>query len=234
MLNVLTKYLRHRYHRIKLHTIISSVIQESLTYLDYSALQHLAEQITKIETEGIKGIIIETGCALGGSSIILAAGKAKSRPLHIYDVFDMIPPPTEEDGNDVHNRYEIIKSGESTGIAGHKYYGYEENLHDIVIANLDRYGHSTEPNNIFLIKGLFQNTLHIDQPVALAHIDCDWYKSVFTCLERIEPHLVDGGVLVIDDYYAWTGCRKAVDEYFIDKQSNYKFVNKSRLHIIRK
>jgi hypothetical protein len=40
-----------------------------------------------------------------------------------------------------------------------------------------------------------------------------------------------GGLLVIDDYYAWTGCRKAVDEYFSSK-TGYVFETKAeKLHI---
>jgi hypothetical protein len=27
--------------------------------------------------------------------------------------------------------------------------------------------------------------LHLDEPVALAHIDADWYESVRTCLQRL-------------------------------------------------
>ena len=74
----------------------------------------------------------------------------------------------------------------------------------------------------------------MDEPAALAHIDADWYQSVMTCLERIEPHLSPGGVLVIDDYDHWSRCRKAVDEYFADKRDRYFFLRRSRLHIVRR
>ena len=83
------------------------------------------------------------------------------------------------------------------------------------------------------VQGLFQDTLHPDGPVAVAHIDGDWYESVRTCLERIEPHLPVGGVFVIDDYEAWSGCRMAVDEYFADKRDRYTFESRARLHIVR-
>jgi len=90
-----------------------------------------------------------------------------------------------------------------------------------------------EENHVHLVKGLFEDVLRVEQPVALAHIDGDWYSSVMSCLQQIEPHLITGGVLVIDDYDHWSGCRKAVDEYFADKQDKYRFVRKSRLHIVR-
>jgi len=40
--------------------------------------------------------------------------------------------------------------------------------------------------------------------------------------------------LIIDDYYCWSGCKKAVDEYFADKKSKFFFKKYERLHIIRK
>jgi asparagine synthase (glutamine-hydrolysing) len=83
------------------------------------------------------------------------------------------------------------------------------------------------------VQGLYEETLQIQEPVALAHIDCDWYDSVKVCLERVVPHLVRGGRLVIDDYVYWTGCKMAVDEYFANRRNEFAFVMKARLHIIR-
>lgn len=96
------------------------------------------------------------------------------------------------------------------------------------------HGIEIKDDNVHLVKGLFEKTLLIEGNVALAHIDCDWYESVMTCLKRIVPHLIRGGVLVIDDYDGWSGCRKAVDDYFRDKITGYEFIKKSRLQIISK
>lgn len=186
------------------------------------------------EKKHIDGIIIETGCALGGSAIALTSAKSRDRHFYIYDVFGMIPPPSERDDEDVHERYKVIASGHSTGIENDLYYGYEENLYDKVVQNFKNFEVEVSENNIHLVKGLYEDTLTIKSPVALAHIDCDWFNSVWTCLERIEPHLVKGGTLVIDDYHAWSGSKKAVDEYFKDKRDAYQFVFKNRLHIIKK
>jgi hypothetical protein len=66
----------------------------------------------------------------------------------------------------------------------------------------------------------------------LAHIDCDWYDSVLTCLKNIEPHLAAGGTIIIDDYYVWSECKTAVDEYFENK-NGYSFNKKEVLHITK-
>ena len=73
--------------------------------------------------------------------------------------------------------------------------------------------------NVELIKGLVQDTMHLDQPVALAHIDVDWYEPVKVCLERITPNLAVGGSIILDDYKYWGGCKLATDE-FLDKNTN--------------
>jgi asparagine synthase (glutamine-hydrolysing) len=214
--------------------IVAAMRQAALTYLDERALEDLFDLVVAIEARGAEGVLVEAGCALGGSAIVLAAAKAQQRPLLVFDVFGLIPPPGERDGSDVHARYETIASGQSTGIAGRTYYGYETDLLTTVRENFARHGRAVERHNVSLIKGLYRDSLRIEQPVALAHVDCDWYDSVIVCLRRIEPYLVPGGVLVIDDYYSWSGCRRAVDDYFTDKRDRFDFIDRSRLQIVRR
>lgn len=59
------------------------------------------------------------------------------------------------------------------------------NLLEEVTGNFHRYGFDLPTQQIKSIKGLFQDSLVVDRPVALAHIDGDWYESVWVCLERI-------------------------------------------------
>ena len=49
--------------------------------------------------------------------------------------------------------------------------------------------------------------------VALAHVDCDFYDPTKLCLEKWYPALSPGGIMQFDDYNAFSGCRKAVDEF---------------------
>jgi len=214
--------------------VVRTIKADKLSYLSQEALSDIYYSIKEIEQAGIQGTLIEAGCALGGSAIVIATAKSQTRPLNVYDVFDMIPPPSDEDGSDVHQRYEIIKNGQAKGIGDAKYYGYEKDLYGVVTNNFRAHNLDLEKNNIQLIKGLFENVMHLDGPVAFAHIDGDWYSSILTCMERIVPQLVPGGRLIIDDYDSWTGCRKAVNQYFASRKSQFKFVWKSELHIIRK
>lgn len=234
MLTSIHRFTKRLFFDRSFPPIVRAVRAESLTYLDDRALGDLFGRVETIEKSGTSGVLIEAGCALGGSAIVIAKAKSKARPFYVYGMFGMMPPPSDRDGTDVHERYEVIKSGKSAGINSEKYYGYEENLLEKVIENFRGHGVPVAANNVHLVKGLFQDTLHMNEPVAFAHIDCDWYESTLTCLQRIEPHLVRGGALVIDDYDAWSGCRRAVDEYFVGKEREYEFIRKSRLHIVRK
>lgn len=61
--------------------------------------------------------------------------------------------------------------GDQGGIKGGSYYGYEDYLYGKVVENFARHGVPVQQNNVHLVKGLFEDTLKIEGPVALAHID---------------------------------------------------------------
>jgi O-methyltransferase len=113
---------------------------------------------------------------------------------------------------DAHDRYEVIASGGSTGIDGDPYYGYVDDLYDRVVASFR--AHGVEPGErVRLHRGLFEDTLHPGGPLALVHIDSDWYDPVRLCLERTYPHLSPGAFVILDDYHDYDGCRSATDEF---------------------
>ena len=132
----------------------------------------------------------------------------------------------------MHKRYQKIVSGTSKGIGGETYYGYRDNLYDEVGDSFTRHGIDPAQHNVELVQGLFQDTLKVDEPVAFAHLDGDWYESTMTCLERIVPHLVVGGRIVLDDYFHYSGCRDAVDEYFKDRPG-FRLERRTKLHVVR-
>lgn len=192
--------------------LISRIREERLTYLSRNRLAVIADTCLALDRRGVEGLFVEAGCALGGSSILVARLKTIERPFEVYDVFGMIPPPTDDDGADVQDRYATIRSGRSEGLGGDTYYGYEDDLLAKVSSNFERYGVDRETARVELIEGLVQDTLRVDRPIAFAHIDVDWYEPVRHCLEQIIPNLVVGGAVILDDYFDWSGCRKATDE----------------------
>jgi hypothetical protein len=205
---------------------------EHLTFLKESNLRELAAVVLDIESAKLPGLLIEAGTARGGSAIVIAAAKAPGRPMKVYDVFGMIPPPTEQDGPDVHARYEKIAAGEAKGVGGDTYYGYRDDLYQEVTDSFARLGVPVAEHSVELIRGLFEDTIDLDEPVAFAHLDGDWYESTMTCLTRIAPLVVPGGRIVLDDYYQWSGCRDAVDEYFSGRDG-FRLERRAKLHVVR-
>ncbi|HTU84576.1 MAG TPA: TylF/MycF/NovP-related O-methyltransferase [Solirubrobacteraceae bacterium] len=204
--------VHHHLVQRRLSSAARQVRRERLTYLVPVKLLQVERAIRAAQRAGVPGDFLECGVALGGSAVLLARGaSAQGRCFDGYDVFGMIPPPTDKDPPEVHERYQTIVSGQSRGIEGDKYYGYRPDLYEHVARTLDRFGAPVGPR-VRLHKGLFDETLHPSGPVALAHVDCDWYEPVKLCLERIYPHLAVGGRLIVDDYYDWGGARDATNE----------------------
>jgi asparagine synthase (glutamine-hydrolysing) len=193
--------------------LVARIRQRHLTYLSDRKLRSLAQACREAEAQALEGMFVEAGCALGGSSILIASLKRAGREFRVYDVFGMIPPPTRADTEDVHQRYRTIVEGKAAGIDQDRYYGYEADLYEKVKGNLRDFGIDCGAHRVSLIKGLLQDTMAIDGPVAFAHVDVDWYEPVKTCLERLWPRVVPGGSVILDDYHDWGGCRKAADEY---------------------
>lgn len=193
--------------------MIARIRGGNLSYCGKPKLENIAEAVLDVRKAGVPGGYLEAGVALGGSAILLGKIKPKEAPLALYDVYSMIPAPSENDGEDAHKRYEEIRSGQSPGLGGNTYYGYVNNLLDVVKQNLRDAGLNLEGDRIECVPGLFEDTLHPAGPIAFAHVDCDWFDSVKVCIDRITPQLSKGGIIIFDDYSSYSGCRRAVEEW---------------------
>jgi asparagine synthase (glutamine-hydrolysing) len=171
----------------------------------------LVSEVKRVSNLGIKGDLAEFGIALGGSSIIIA-NLRNNRKFAGYDVFGMIPAPTSKDGADAHSRYDVIATGNSTGLSGKQYYGYQSDLYTAVVTAFKRHGLPVDHVEISLHKGLFAETFKPSPSdrLAFAHIDCDWYEPVYYCLTNISSILSPGGTVIVDDFNDYEGCRTAV------------------------
>ncbi|MBI2717621.1 MAG: class I SAM-dependent methyltransferase [Rhizobiales bacterium] len=216
--------------RKPIEALISELREKHLTYVGATKLKNLAWAAIDIGERGIAGDFVEAGVALGGSAILLGRLKPASSGLLLFDVFGLIPPPGEQDGADAHSRFSVISSGKAEGLGGdqYQYYGYVDQLEETVRSNLAAYGITAVSHGLKTVRGLFQDTLELSGPVALAHIDCDWYESVSVCIARIFPHLAPGGLMIFDDYKSYSGCRRAVDEWLATEgMASVVFSNKS-------
>lgn len=78
-----------------------------------------------------------------------------------------------------------------------------------------------QPNsNVHFHAGFFPESvpasLH-DERFAFVHLDADLYEPTKAGLEFFYPRMSPHGVIVVHDYNAWIGARRAVDEFFAGK-----------------
>jgi O-methyltransferase len=190
------------------------VKRDRLTYLSAAKLRSLEAAIKHVLAARVPGDIVECGVALGGSGIVLATHMDAGRTFHGYDLFGTIPPPSDRDPAEAHERYARISAGEAKGLGdGDEYYGYVDDLFGQVQRSFARHGVAPAPGRVELHRGLFEDTLQLSEPVALAHVDSDWHDPVTCCLERVGERLSRGGMIVVDDYNDYGGCRTACHEY---------------------
>ena len=188
--------------------------KNALTYCGRPGkLEVVHEAAKRVEDAKVPGIMLEAGVAMGGSAIVIAKTKAPGRELRLYDVFEMLPPPSQNDDPRSHEVYQTFVAGTASGPVDRNYVSHAKDLLAFTRENMQRAGVDPDRENIKFVKGLYEDTLRIDQPVAFAHIDCDWYDPVRYCLSAIAGRMSPGGVIVIDDYHDYGGCRTAVDEF---------------------
>lgn len=215
-----------------LSPLAREVRRQHLTYLVPLKLRNIEWALD--EVGAVPGCFIETGVALGGSAILIARHLTAHRSFHGYDVFGMIPPPSDRDPELVHQRYATIASGQSLGIAHEPYYGYRPDLIAEVRRSFAAFNVPVDDSRVCLHEGLFEDTLHPPGAVAFAHIDCDWYEPVMLSLERIYPHLSPGAILISDDYYDYGGARDAVDEFVARHQDLQRIPGRGRHLLLRR
>ena len=176
-------------------------------------LETVHEAVKRVEARAVPGIMLEAGVAMGGSAIVIAKTKAPARELRLYDVFGMLPPPSENDDPKSHEVYRGFVEGRVTAPVDRNYVGHAADLLAFTRENMAATGVDPEALNIRFVKGLYEDTLVVEEPVAFAHIDCDWYDSVKLCIERLADRMSPGGIMLFDDYNSFSGCRRAVDAW---------------------
>jgi O-methyltransferase len=177
------------------------------TFLPPVRLKALEQHVSSIERERVHGVVVECGVAAGGSAAVLGMAldrRASDRLLYLFDTFEGLPAPSASDP-DYENA--VKWTGQCRGT-----------LEDVqaLFASL-----RMRTDRLRFVQGLFQETLPTTPigPIALAHLDGDWYESTLTCLAAVWPKLSVGGILQLDDYGTWQGCRAATDEFFAERKN---------------
>ena len=79
---------------------------------------------------------------------------------------------------------------------------------------------SPKNGNVSYYKGYFPESVpeNLKQlKFAFVHLDADLYEPTLEGLKFFYPRMSTRGMIVVHDYNAWPGARKAVDDFFSDK-----------------
>lgn len=194
------------------------------TMLPAERLIALYQQAAHCEKAGLPGAFVECGVWKGGSVALMALANldqgAARRDLHLFDSFtDICEPDQAVDGERAVREVKAwSKDGGTSGklapVAGfYDSMGGAGTLEGNKALLEKTVGYPAE--KIHYHVGWFQDTLPEARipEIAILRLDGDWYASTKVCLEHLYDKVVPGGFVIIDDYGAYEGCRKAVDEF---------------------
>jgi len=188
---------------------------EPATMTSVERIYALYKAVEYISAAQIAGDFVECGVWRGGSmmcaALALLQGGDTTRQLYLYDTFEGMVPPDADDidfrGHTAAAQLLAEQRTEDSCI-----WGYAPL--EAVRRNMVSTGYPEE--KVIYVRGPVEQTIPatIPGPIALLRLDTDWCASTRHELEHLFPRLVQGGVLIIDDYGHWQGVRRAVDEYF--------------------
>lgn len=160
--------------------------------------------------------MVEAGVAAGAQIIAMMAGSECKVPIYALDSWNGIPLASNKDDQAPGLRFftkeeqmalpnpgeqELISSG-ATVVSQDDFLNH---VHNAIGDNL----------NLVMVKGWFEEVLPIFDcpPISVLRLDGDLYNSTYVCLKYLYPKVIEGGVVIIDDW-ALEGCRAAFRDYF--------------------
>jgi O-methyltransferase len=164
-------------------------------------LRNTRRCVERALADGVEGDLVEAGTWRGGSAMMmkgtLCAYGDDQRRVYVADTFAGLPAPTlaPDRGSRLHREPLLAVAVEEVRA------GFER------LALLD--------DRVVFLEGLFADTLPAvaDRSWAVIRLDGDLYESTRDALEQLWPGLSVGGFVIVDDYGAVDGCRRAVDEF---------------------
>lgn len=155
----------------------------------------LCEAVRYISASGVNGDVVECGVWRGGS--MMAAARTllengdRSRSLWLYDTFSGMSEPGRDERDERPAAVSLPAVQRTLAKAG-----YPESRIEYVV-------------------GRAVDTIPDTMPpaIALLRLGSDRYDVVRHELEHLAPRMSPGAVLIVDDYGAAQGARRAVDEY---------------------
>lgn len=197
-------------------------IEQALPYSITSAERLVAnmDAVRHVCRSDIDGALVECGVWRGGSVLAMIRALQQAgvtdRDIYLFDTFEGMTEPADVDTSLFDEpALTTWQRAKTTGRLAWDHF-FRRDLFNLDAVKELMYGTGYPPARIHFVVGKVEDTIPDQAPerIAVLRLDTDWYASTKHELTHLYPRLVPGGVLIIDDYGHWEGCRKAVDEYF--------------------
>jgi O-methyltransferase len=155
--------------------------------------------------------VVECGTWQGGMAAALIDFCGRNRRYFFFDSFQGLPPAKEIDGQKAR--------AWQANTSGAEFYDNCRSSVETFCDTIRRTG--IHPSKVQVVEGFFEQSLPgFDSPeIVVLRLDADWYESTIICLQKFWDHLVPGGIILIDDYYVWEGCSRAVHDFLSERQA---------------
>lgn len=161
----------------------------------------------------IEGDIVECGAWKGGMIAGMVKVLGEDRAYYLFDSFKGLPEVKEIDGPDA-KAWQSNKNGIS----------YFDNC-KAEESDAEKAMIRSGAKHFSIRKGWFNESVEkfsSANGIAILRLDADWYDSTMVCLVHLFPKINKGGILILDDYYTWEGCSKAIHDYLSVNQLPYR------------
>jgi hypothetical protein len=174
------------------------------TMVGHRRLDNVQQCVEDVLRDRVPGDFIETGAWRGGVAIFMRAllkvHGVTDRKVWVADSFDGLPAPTDaQDGWDL-SQIEYLKVSLER-----------------VRSNFEKFDLLDE--QVEFLKGWFRDTLPSApvESLAIFRLDGDLYSSTMDALTSLYDKVSRGGYIIVDDYYSWPSCRRAVTQFLAER-----------------
>ena len=194
------------------------------TMLPMRRLFDTYDAVRAVNSEDIAGDVVECGVWNGGCIGLMAlahgrTGGAIPRRFHLFDSFEGLPPPSPEDAEMAavfmakHPDLHLNDGAPAQLIAFGACAGENQEEVERFLTRTLKIDHGLLEFHV----GWFQDTVPAAREIgriAILRLDGDWHESTRVCIEGLYDRVSPRGFVIIDDYGTFSGCRKAIDDFF--------------------
>lgn len=186
----------------ELSSFTKPILEQKFTLVSEKRLVNVYRQCEKFSDTSYS--FVECGVGKGGCCAMMKLAAGKNNHVYGFDSFEGMPQIGDNDLG-MHN---LIDPNQFVGYNVSE--GVESVFRTFEVLELNL-------KNVSIIEGFFEDTFPENvskiKDIAVLRLDSDWYASTKYCLETLYSKVVDGGVVIIDDYGTFHGCREATDEF---------------------